>query len=274
MFSSLYIDDRLTSVRRVRGLGAPAPRRDVSPRASRHGAVDLTRYYEGRVIDLEGALAEATQQETWEAFDDLKEKLQLGATRTLRFTRPGFSEAEQLDVIVASVVDDNVVADEPGVIRWGVSLFAADPRIYGATLRAASYDPAAALAGGGVTFPLTFPVTFSVSTVSLLEILVGGNAPTPPVLTLRGPANNPTFDNDTTDKSIQTTAVLGSSDTLSIDVAARTVTLNGASRPDLFDVGESTWWELARGTNRLRVRGTGMSVGSTLFTCQYRNARI
>ena len=274
MFDSLLIEDLATSVRDVRGLGTPAPRRDVSPRSSRHGAIDLTRYYEGRVIDLVGDLTEATQVATWEALDALKEKLQLGATRTLQFTRAGFSEAEQVEVVVASTVDAEVSAERPNVIRWGVSLFAADPRIYGATLRAASYDPAAALAGGGVTFPLTFPVSFSVSTVSLLELLVGGNAPTPPVLTLRGPANTPTFDNDTTGLSIQTTAVLGSSDTLSIDVKARTVTLNGASRPDLIDVGESTWWELARGTNRLRVRGTGMSVGSTLFTCQYRNARI
>jgi hypothetical protein len=276
VYESIYLDDRLIrGVRKVSGLGSPTPRRDVVNLASRHGAEDLTKYYEGRVISLSGDLSEATDAETWAEFDELKSSLQLGTDHVLRFNRLGVDEDDQLvEVTVASPVDDDWEDAKHPVLKWGVTLFAADPRIYEALLRVASYDPAAALAGGGLALPLTFPLTFAATTTSVLEILTGGNTSTPPVLTLRGPAQYPTFDNDTTDKTITTNAVLGVADTLSIDVEKRQVTLNGELQPSLIEVAETEWWELVRGTNQLRVRGTGMSLGETLFTVQYRNARI
>lgn len=275
MFSAFYLDDvALPPVRRCRGLGSPGPRADVTPRATRHGAVDRSLYYDGRVIDLDGMIVGATELEAWEAFDALKGRLQLGSTHVLRFRRTGIATDEQAEVVVASPVDDGVTYEAPNVVRWTVSLHAPDPRMYGSVLRSGSVDPAASIEGGGVTFPLVLPITFSTSTATHLELTNAGNSGTPPTLTLRGPVGNPVFDNDTIGKSIYITYKLGESDTVEVDVNARLVRLNGAERMDLLNAADTEWWEMVAGTNRLRVRGTGMAVGKTLLKAQYRDARI
>lgn len=275
MYDYFYIDNLLLPrVRRIKGMGSPAPRRDVTLRTSRHGAIDRTLYYDGRVLDVEALIIGETELAAWQKFDEIEGALQLGSAHTLRFRRSGFSEDEQCEVIVASPVDDGISWEEPRLIRWGVSLFAADPRIYGATLRSGEYDPSASLAGGGVDFPLTFPLVFSSTTASNLEIVNSGNMATPPLITIRGPVVNPIVDNDTLAKSIYLLYSLGSSDTIQIDVAARMIKLNGAERQDLLNAQDTEWWELAAGTNRLRLRGTGMATDQTLLTVQYRDARI
>lgn len=276
MFDYVYIDDwKVPGLRSLTGLGSPAPRQDVTDRAARHGAIDRTLFYSGRVLDLQGVIWGTTELDAWKALDDLKGKLALGTTHTLRFRRTGFLDDEQLDVIVASTVDDGTSYDQPRAILYGVSLHAADPRIYTASLRTASYDPAAAIEGGGFGVPLVFPLDFSSSGVaSLLEVENGGNFETPPVLTIQGPVTNPILDNVTTGESLVLVYVLGSSDTIEVDIAARSVTLNGASRPDLLTSQSTQWWELAPGTNELRLRGTGMALGKTELTCAYRDARI
>lgn len=273
MIDYVYIDELQVSVREIVGLGSPAPRRVVIERASRHGARDLTKNYGGRVVDLNGIIF-GTASAAWAAFDPIKAKLQLGAFRTLKFRRTGQTEDEQMLVKVASPVDYTTAFDRPGVIEWGVSLFSEDPRIYGAVLRSGQYDPAASVSGGGVAMPLRFPLVFSTTTATHLELANGGNTPTPPVLTIRGPVANPSLDNDTTLESIRLSYVLGANDEIVVDVAARSVLLNGASRKDLIAVAQTKWWELVPGVNRIRARGVGMSLGQTLFTCQYRNARI
>lgn len=275
MYDYVYVDNLLLPrVRRIKGMGSPAPRRDVSLRASRHGATDRTLYYDGRVLDIEALIVGETELDAWQTFDEIEGALQLGSAHTLRFRRTGFPEDEQCEVSVASPVDDGISWEEPRLIRWGVSLFAADPRIYGATLRSGEYDPSASLSGGGLTLPLTFPLTFSSTTASNLELVNSGNMPTPPIITVRGPVVNPIVDNDTLAKSIFLLYSLGSSDTIQVDVSARTIKLNGAERLDLLDAQNTEWWELAAGTNRLRLRGAGMATDQTLLTVQYRDARI
>lgn len=258
---------------RVAGLGSPTPRQATFQRAERHGSSDHTAYYEGRVIDLGGLVIAPDDATLWAAWDALKGKLALGTDRIITFRRRGLSFDERAVVRVASPVDAEFVVGSP-VIRWAVSLFAGDPRIYGAVLRSANYDPAAALAGGGMAVPMTFPLTFTVTTTSELQVANDGQFPSPPVLRVTGPVINPSVDNDTIGATLRLVYSLGSSDTIEIDVAARTLKLNGASRPDLLDASSSTWWNLAPGTNRLRLRGSGMALGSTLLTVEYRDARI
>lgn len=255
------------------GLGLSPPRRDVSPRANRPGAIDRTRWHDGRTIDLpECVIAADGEESTWAAFDAVKQRLQLGDERVLRFRRRGMTEDEQIVVRVSSALDAVVRPSAP-VIAWGVSLFAEDPRMYGTTLRGGSYDPSAAIAGGGVSFPLTFPLQFSTTTSSHLEVVNSGNTDSPPILTVHGPVVNPVIDNDTIGESIRLTYALGSGDEIRVDVGERSVQLNGAERKDLFDARLSSWWELAPGTNRLRLRGSGMASDVTELTVLYRNAR-
>lgn len=274
MFDSVHIDDLLINrVTKLAGLGSPAPRTDVTLLAARHGAIDRTAYYSNRVIDLEGFIVGPDAASAWAQFDVLKGALRLGTTHTLKFRRTGMAMDEQVGVVVSAPVDDTVVPNYPGLVKWGVTLSAADPRIYSAVLSSASYDPTAALSGGGAGIPLAFPLAFS-ATASELEVVNGGNTPTPPVLTVQGPVVNPILDNNVTDESIPLLYALGVSDSIEVDVAARTVRLNGALRYDLLDAPNTEWWELEPGTNGLRLRGTGMASNQTLLTVAYRDARI
>ena len=123
--------------------------------------------------------------------------------------------------------------------------------------------------------PLVFPLTFSTTTATHLELANAGNFETPPVLTIAGPVINPILDNDTLGDSIALVIALGESDRLVVDVAARSVKLNGAPRLDLLDVAATTdWWQLSPGTNKLRLRGTGMASGVTELSVSFRDARI
>lgn len=261
-------------VQTVRGLGSPPPRRVDFVRAERHGVVDRTRFYEPRLIEVIGMTMADTDEELWDAYDELRGKLALAdAARTLSFRRHGRAFDERVSARVATIVDDELVPGRP-FVQWAVTLLAPDPRLYGDALRSGTYDPAAALSGGGVSFPLSFPLEFSTTTSSHLSLVNAGQFPTPPVLRIQGPVVNPSIDNDTTGETLRVVYSLGSADVVVIDVASRSVTLNGAERPDLLDARESTWWEMAGGTNLLRLRGTGMALGVTSLTCEYRDARI
>lgn len=277
MIDKLRVDDlevhtaETSMLTAVRGLGLPQPRREVFPRASRHGAIDHTEFHDGRVVEIEGICWGEGSTSAWDALDQLKARLALGAERTLVFRRRGRTFDERIAARVATPLDDEL---GPGFIRFAVSLFASDPRIYSDALKSGSYDPTAALTGGGVRFPLAFPLTFSTTTATHLELVNAGNFRTPPVLTIDGPVNNPFLDNDTTGETIAIAASLGSSDQVVVDVAKRTLTLNGAARLDLLAVAQTTWWELGSGTSRIRLRGTGMAAAKTRLTCQYRDARI
>lgn len=276
MITSLLIDDltvhstATTAIRKVTGLGAPPPRQHATPRSSNHGSLDLTRWYDGRTIDLEGQVTGPT---IWQDFDTIKSRLALGSPHILTFTRLGRDDAEQVLVRVASPVDNSVDVIT-SVLTWTVSLLAADPRLYGASLKSGTYDPTAALAGGGMAVPMVFPLVFTSSTASELYLTNTGSFSTPPVLTIHGPVSYPIVDNDTTGESVAVNYVLGSSDLVVIDVANRSITLNGASRIDLFVPSGSSWWEMRPGENRIRLRGGSLASGVSALTVSYRDANI
>lgn len=265
---------RLDRIRKFTGMGSPAPRRDVTLKASRHGAIDRTQFYDGRVLSIEALIVEDTPLAAWDKLDTLEGEFQLGTAHTLSFRRSGRPDDEQCEVIVASPLDASVSYEESNTIRWGVELFAADPRVYGAALRSGSYDPAAATSGGGIDLPMTFPLTFPTDSTAELQLDNAGNFPTPPLLTIDGPVINPVIDNDTSGESISVVYSLGADDSVQVDVANRSVSLNGSKRLDLLNAENTVWWNMEPGTNRIRLRGSGMATGVTLLTVQYRDARI
>lgn len=234
------------------------PRRDVVERTLRHGALDRTKYFGGQTIDLAGYTSHNDGSlATENAYDELGAALAVPSTHVFRFRRLGRTEDEQIIFKQSSARDAPAEGWSP-FVRWAVSLFAGDPRVYGAALKSASYDPTEALSGGGAPMPLVFPLVFSTTTTSILQISNSGTFSSPPVLTIHGPIEDPIIDLLETGESITFDASLGVNDVLIVDVATRTVTLNGASRLDLVVAGQTTWFELVRGTNRLRLRGSGM----------------
>lgn len=252
---------------------ALVPRRQQQPRSQRHGIIDRSRFYGEQVIDLAGYVNAGTDAATQDAYDELAARLALPGTKTFRFRRLGRTALDRITFTIGGGPE----APAEGfsrTVRWTATLVGADPRVYGDSLNSATYDPTASLSGGGMAMPLVFPLVFTTTTATLLQITNAGKYATPPILTVHGPVTNPIIDLLETGEQIALNTVLGSSDTVVVDVAARTVTLNGVARPDLIIAGDTDWFELVKGTNRLRLRGTGMAAAVTALTVSYREARI
>lgn len=279
MIESLYLDGvqlhdtaNLTLVEFA--VGSPSPRDTRAARPHAHGAVDRTRFYDGRVFELRGEVWAGDADTFWQAVDALKGALALGADlKPLVFTREGLGFSERAEVRVASEVTMPLKA-AAYYTEWGVSLFAPDPRIYSDSLSTATFDPTTAASGEGVEFPLEFPLVFVGASSANVAVSNGGNFESPPVFTVAGPATNPIIENDTTGDGIYTTGLeMVAGDELVIDVNERTVLLNGVSRPDYIDASTTSWPVLIPGENLVRLRGSGFGTGS-LLTIEYRDARI
>jgi hypothetical protein len=274
---SLTIDSTtIPAWRKLRGLGSPPPRQDVRDRSRRHGSVNRTTYYQPRLLEITDAVLKGDPANIWADLDALKGAFALGTDHIIRFRRKGAAADERMAVTVASEVQADVAFDVPGAILWSAAFMAADPRIYSDTLSIGSYQPSSGGAGG-LSFPLEFPLTFSSSPDSaLLQAQNGGNFWTPPVWTVHGPAVNPQIVNETTGDTIATIGLaLLAGDTLTVDVAERAVLIGGTSRPDVIDASASTWGELAKGVNVIRLLGSGFDIASgTALAVAFRDARI
>ena len=151
-----------------------------------------------------------------------------------------------------------------------VPLAATDPRIYAET---ESSDSTGLPAGSnGLTWPLTWPLVWGVTTSGALVLNNAGNFRTSPVLKIDGPVTNPRIANLTRDKAFEITIVVASGDHLLVDMAARTVLLNGtANRYGNIKTG-SEWWSLAAGNNNVTFQA--FTTGSATLTVTWRSAWI
>lgn len=276
MIDYLHVDDLLLPGVESFTMGSPAPRAVVDARPTDHGATDATLYYGPRSFELIGSVTAASFADLWAAIDNIKGKLVLGSVHVIRFRRTGLAFDEQAVVRVDSPVDIPLTPMPSPYLNFGVSLFAADPRIYTSTQVQGTYDPSSS-GTGGLFFPLTFPLNFNVSdTAGRLTVDHEGNIATPPVFVITGPVTNPILDLDTLSRSIYTRdTTLAAGDILTIDVAARSVVLNGTtSRPDLINTALTDWFYIAPGSNQLRLRGSGMVAAQTQLAVSFRHARI
>lgn len=256
-------------------LGTPEPRAQYVARPAQHGAVDRTVYYGPRLIEIRGVVVASSQAELWQAVDDLKAAMSIGAQRVLTFTR---GDGEVMRCIVRHdgpvVVQPNAGNTAP-MLPWAAVLIAPDPRLYSDTESTGSYDPTDS-GTGGLTFDLAFDLDFDSSGTAALLVSNDGNIATPPTFTITGPVVNPIIDNDTTGDSITTTGLeLSAGEAVEIDVAGRRCLLAGTTnRPDLIDASRTSWFDLDPGTTQLRLRGSGMSATLTELEVSFRSARI
>lgn len=257
-------------------LGSPSPRVVADLRPTQHGATDRTVLYNARSLELRGSVAADTKAGVWALLDDLKGSLALGSMHVLKFTREGESEVLRTEFRVDGPVLVGLSAGQVApYLDWSVAIFCPDPRLYSDTVSSASYDPTDT-GEGGLTFSLDFDLVFEGDGTATLDVVNEGNIATPPTLTITGPVVNPKVTNETTGEAIQTTGLeLDTDETIVLDVAARQAYLGGTtSRPDLVDISTTTWFDLAPGTNQLRLTGSGMSATETELAVEWRSARI
>lgn len=263
----------------LRSASRRVPRRSArSPRPRAHGGVNRTRWLEAQLWDLAGYCDAGSVAATQVAMDELGRLLLPDRDHVFRFRRYGFPEDEQIGFRETSELDAPAKGWQPQV-RWSVSLIGDDPRVYGAALKVASYDPTTAASGSGLSFPLEFPLVFEGPVTTTLAVENQGTIETPPVLTVRGPVTNPIVDNETTGESIHLTELeLVANDLLELDVArrrARRAVVGGAYtvHQELIDARLTRWFELPRGVSQLRLRGQGFVTGQTQLAVSFRDAR-
>lgn len=147
---------------------------------------------------------------------------------------------------------------------------APDPLLYSSTLHSASAGLPTPTAG--LTFPVTFNVTFGASTGGSMSVTNLGNYITAPLFTIAGPVTNPTISFPASGQFMTFGIALGPSDTLTVDMANRTVLLNGTADRYNTIVTGSSWFGFPPGTWSVGVASTDSAAVAAVFTVQWRDA--
>lgn len=225
-------------------------------------------FEKGRPIVIDGtALGEV---ETLMPFlESLKVNFQPSSTLL-----PFYYRAPAIGSRVLFVKPRGVRYDWDQAIRHGETpiqfqVYAEDPRQYTPILET-GFVPWAAAPTDGIGFNLGFSFGFGTA-ASLDNVIItnNGNREAPAVITINGPVANPRVVNDTLGLTLRFTIVLGVTDVLVIDLASKTVRLNGTSN-QRGTLQEPNWFLLQPGENHFRYQGD-LGTGSSM-KIEYRSA--
>ena len=154
-----------------------------------------------------------------------------------------------------------------------IELLASDPRIYDANV--ANLSTGMAQSGGGMTFNATFNLAFGTSgSGGLIQVTNAGTFAVRPILTVTGPVDTPILQNVTAGKKLRFNLSLASTDTLIVDLDARTVLLNGTASRRSSLSADSQWWEIAPGTSTLSYTNAGAFQAASTLTFPFSSAWI
>lgn len=237
-------DVQLVSATGLRDL--PPARSQDQPRPRAHGAFGGLTYLGERTITLTLLVAvtvtdwETVLQQVAAAFQPIPDPANL---LPLQVQLPGWSFPVQVMCRPTryAVPTDRAYSHHYATVT--VELVAPDPMWYGPTVTATA---GIANPTSGATFPWSFPLSFGSSSGGALSVVNTGNAPTSPQFQIQGPCTNPWIESGTNRLTVGIS--LTSSDLLTVDTAARTITLNStASRYNDLAVG-SRWFTCPPGT--------------------------
>lgn len=268
-----YTDVQLALLKGFRGL--PAIRGGDVQKGGRDGSFPGLMLLDERIAEIDmqvwanaipsGSTVEQVLTELADAFNIIEDpSIQLPLSVQLPgWTEPRvmFCRPSNYDLDVDS--DYNFNTPKPAV-----QLTANDPLIYSSTIRSAATGLPTPTAG--LTFPVTFPVSFGSSTGGGTSVINAGNYTSPFVCTITGPVTNPTL--SIGDYTFGLTITLGVTDTIVIDMGARTVTLNGtAPRNNTVDTG-SSWLGIPPGTSSIGVSSSDSTAVAANFSFAWRDA--
>jgi hypothetical protein len=246
----------------------PDVRLTLSSRPQRDGGFDAESFRSVRVITLEG-MAIAPDPDTRErAKDRIAAVLVNGAALTELVVR---ERTVTRRALVRLSSGTKVVDTGPYTFDFSLQVTAPDPLRYGAEEHRESCG--LPKPGPGVTFPLAFPLSFGKPAGGSMALVNAGTATAWPVWTVTGPCVRPVIRNNSgVGKRLAFGLRLGVNDTLTVDVAARTVRLGGASRRSALLPG-SSWFGLPPGTTVIGFDAQDPTESATL-TAVWRDAWI
>ena len=231
------------------GIGSPPPRSNRPTRGRRQGSFELTSFYEPRTFTARvWIFGENGNSWDWPIFwakhEALLDAVSLASfTRKIQFRRTGdpFGHLEEAYVTPDGEIEPEFPHGGTPAAYLDLTLVAADPRLY-----------------SGVVKSITASGTFS--------IINAGTFNTPPLITLTGVGSAILTNNSlTTENKLYIKNAGGG--TVVINVRDRTITLNGAPAPQIFDADKSFFWALTSGINNISVSGT-------VATIEWQDARV
>lgn len=241
------IDDHFGTGVMLTKFNSPVPdaRADRITRARGHGAIDLTSYYDTRIVELEGIVKGDSIEDVADKLDDLAGAFAFhGTTKYIRIKRFNRTFFEEL-IITPGTAFEAPIEVVSLVVPWSVQFVAGDPRWYANPVQTISF----ASSGNAHN---------------------GGNFNTPPVIRIYGPGTDGGVQNTELDtqNTIQLNTVLIAHDVVEIDMEAKTCTLNGTENMGILDQ-DSFFWKLGVGDNTLTKVG-----GADHIEVDWRDARI
>jgi hypothetical protein len=121
--------------------------------------------------------------------------------------------------------------------------------------------------GGGFTLPFILPVTSSATTGGSVTVANSGNTTSAPILTLTGPLTNPYVSNSATGEFVQLNYTIPGGSFVVIDMANKTVMLNGNSTILSVRTTDSSWWGVLPGSNSISLSTSSTSdTGNAVVT--------
>lgn len=251
----------------------PPRRRAVTrPRPAQRGTDDRTAYHDdagfrATLVIRDGAV---TRHET---VDTLQRLLDPASRPMLYIQRDGWL-AERCAVIRGA---DNggvtYTVDRLARARLRVTVQAVVPSGYLLAVTQSDDVLIPSAVNVGVSYPLSYPLAYTPGASGNVAIVTsGGTISTPPLLRVYGQCRGPLLYNLTVGKAIRIRAdyTVPANSYLDIDVAARTVLLNGDptlnyySKLDLA-VANFGWWDLRNGTNLLRFSAEELGAAATVW---------
>jgi len=255
----------------VKGLDSAPFRTSSRDHEGDEGGFMDAEFEKGRDIVIDGT-AYATTDGMEDFLDQLKANWAPSKVQVPFYFKPPGKNERMLLVKPLGMRYDWSTMRRTNQVSIQLGAFAEDPRIYDSTLINVNL-PLGATVFSGFGFNVSFPFGFGgvSTTADAIQIVNTGNRPTPPVITIHGPCDNPRLLNDTVSKEMLFQGLsLGGSDTLVVDMKNRTAKLNGTTNRRNTLVAP-TWFNLEVGANTLRFRASS-SDPSAFATVSYRPA--
>ena len=258
--------------------GLPGLRVQDDNRGFNDGAFSGRDFYDGRSIVMTIHTFAGNGNSAQQNYNLLQNALlpQQQGTQALQFL---LSAADTAKTINARVRQNRTLVDVDytlGMIRSQWTFYSPDPRYFDATSSLVSLNPQTF---NGRSYSKTFSYTFGSGsnqvqsyTSNLGRVNSGG------VVTITGPVTNPNIGSVTQNKYLTVSTTLASTDTLTMDLTNKTVTLTDSTGAvtnirNLLSNG-SSWFDIQPGLNALYFTGTSMTVGTTSASITYSNAYI
>jgi hypothetical protein len=221
----------------------PPVRLDLTNRPQRDGTFDAPSFRGARVITFEGTTIAPDPDSKERAKNRLAAVLADGSALTeLTVQERLVTRRAMVRLSAETKIADNT----PYTFAWSMQVTAPDPIRYGVEQHTALCG--LPQPGLGIAFPIAaWPLDFGSPQDGSMVLSNAGTVTTWPVWTITGPCVQPVIRNAGTGDSLGFGLPLYGGDVLVVDVAARTIRLNGASRRAALLPG-STWFGLPPGS--------------------------